>query len=155
MPARAARIEFSHDPCDSIAFVVSAPLTADPVKIYLGMLWPTAHARLAEVEWGLAPGSYRECFWQHDDAGESLHVRVEVDEEENFYRAAILAQWPTRADMIAFIRGDRAWRPGRGEPRYKSRFTFTGGEYLLEVTTLPERGKVSTPARRDDVVRRD
>ncbi len=50
----------------------------------------------------LAPGSYREFEWLRDDDGKSLSVRVAPGDKHdaNWYKACVLAKFPTRPDFI-------------------------------------------------------
>ena len=53
-----------------------------------------------EAGHGLKPGEYREAEWVDDDP-KHLTVRVEDGEDENYYRAMILAEYPDRQSMLA------------------------------------------------------
>ena len=79
--------------CEFVSFVV----TKDG-RLLAGHL--TSHAGI-EAGWGLKPGEYREAEWTHDDDGDSLTVRVEDGEDPNWYKAIVLAQCPTRRDLLA------------------------------------------------------
>ena len=52
----------------------------------------------------LKSGSYRECEWVMDEP-ERLSVRIEPGDErgENWYRAIVLAKWPTRRKLLEHL----------------------------------------------------
>ena len=52
---------------------------------------------------GLKPGEYREAEWT-GECEDSLTVRVEKGEHRNFYRALILGRWPTRKDLLKWVK---------------------------------------------------
>ena len=81
------------------------------LRIFVGSL--DSHAGIEEG-WNLKAGEYREAEWTENDSGESLVVRVEDDEEESIYRAAILAEFPTRVALINSVKigkidGNKYW----------------------------------------------
>ena len=49
---------------------------------------------------GIKEETYREFEWTREDDGDSLGVRCLPDEDRNNFKAAILAQFPTRHDCI-------------------------------------------------------
>ena len=49
---------------------------------------------------GIKEETYREFEWTRDDNGESLDVRCLPQEDRNNFKAAILAQFPTRRDCL-------------------------------------------------------
>jgi len=63
-----------------------------------------SHAACEEY-YGLIPDRWREWEWTGDDAGASLVVRVYEDDphDAGWLKACILAKWPTRADLIAWV----------------------------------------------------
>ena len=81
------------------------------LRIFTGDLY--YHSGIA-AGWNLKPGEYREAEWTEDDSGESLIVRVENNEKESSYKAAILAEFPTREKLIQSIKigkvnGNKYW----------------------------------------------
>lgn len=70
-----------------------------------------SHAGI-EAGWELKPGEYRECEWRRDDDGDSLVVRVEDGEDKNVFRAAILADFPTRRALLAGVTHGQAGSTG-------------------------------------------
>ena len=66
-------------------------------RLYFGRL--DSHSGI-EAGHGLKPGSYREAEWT-GEGPDSLTVRVEEGEDPNWYRAMILAEYPTRSDLLS------------------------------------------------------
>lgn len=78
-------------------------LTNKEGKVWVGYL--NSHSGVAAA-YNLAPGTYREAEWTGEDE-HSLGVRVEDGENENEYRAAILAKYPWRVDLVkSIVRGE-------------------------------------------------
>ena len=71
------------------------------LKIFVGNFY--SHSGIEEG-WNLKAGEYREAEWTKNDSGESLVVRVENNEKESSYKAAILAEFPTREKLIQSIK---------------------------------------------------
>lgn len=78
--------------CEYISFLVDKQ-----GRLYFGKL--DSHDGI-EAGHGLRPGDYREAEWTAEEPT-ALSVRVEEGEDPNYYRAMILAEYPTRSDMIA------------------------------------------------------
>ena len=94
--------------CNFASFVVGTLKSGnEPLAIYVGDY--QSHDGI-ERGHGLAGGSYRECEWTDDDPS-SLTVRVEPNEDEQVYRAAILAVYPTRSAMFAGNRSGKIGSP--------------------------------------------
>jgi hypothetical protein len=49
---------------------------------------------------GIKEETYREFEWTREDDGDSLDVRCLPDEDQNDFKAAILAKFPTRRDCL-------------------------------------------------------
>ena len=73
----------------------------DPLEIFA--LNPTSHTGIDDA-FDLAPDQCREAEWT-GDAPESLTVRVCFGEDQSIYRAAILADYPTRSALFAALGG--------------------------------------------------
>ena len=78
-----------------------------PLKIYVGDYW--SHGGI-DGGHELNPGDTREAEWI-EDAPEFLSVRVEDGEDESFYRAAVLAKYPTRSALFADNRSGKVGSP--------------------------------------------
>ena len=63
----------------------------------------TSHSETAKIH-RLKPDTYREVEWTKEDDGASLVVRTipKEDHEPNWYKACILAEFPTRTDLISW-----------------------------------------------------
>lgn len=84
--------------CDFLSVLVNKDCDSD-MKIYVGDL--RSHSYTAELH-RLKPGTYREVEWTNDGEN-TLRVRIELDDHpENWYRACILAKWPSRAHLIEY-----------------------------------------------------
>ncbi len=84
--------------CDFLSVLIN-PDCDKHLKIYPGDL--KSHSNGAEIH-KLKPGQYREVEWTADDE-KSLSVRClpdDGDHSENWYRACILAKFPTRKKLI-------------------------------------------------------
>jgi len=82
--------------CHFVSFVIHRT----DFEIFAGEL--NSHAGIEEG-WGLKSDSYREAEWTQDDSGESLRVRVTKEEDESSFRAAMLARFPKRSDLLEWI----------------------------------------------------
>jgi len=80
--------------CEFLSF-----LTNREGRVWVGDLH--SHSGVA-AGYGLKPGTYREAEWTGEEE-KHLTVRTEDGENENEYRAAILALYPTRAALLKSI----------------------------------------------------
>ena len=103
--------------CNFASFCVGEITRNELLKIYVGDY--QSHDGI-ERGHGLLPGSYREAEWTDDDPA-NLIVRVEGGEDEQVYRAAILAVYPTRTALFADNREGKI-----GHPKSRIRFNKKG-----------------------------
>ena len=103
--------------CNFASFCVGEITRNELLKIYVGDY--QSHDGI-ERGHGLLPGSYREAEWTTNYA-KSLVVRVEDGEDEQVYRAAILAVYPTRTALFADNREGKI-----GHPKSRIRFNKKG-----------------------------
>jgi len=61
-----------------------------------------------ETAYKLRPGSYREFEWEEDDKGETLEVRMETGDKENYFKALILGKYPMRKKLLKALPIGRA-----------------------------------------------
>ena len=99
--------------CEYVSFCVPRIKEEESycLQIFTGNL--CSHAGI-EAGWNLKAGKYREAEWTKNDSGESLVVRVETNEKDSSYKAAILAEFPTRKKLIQSIKigkadGNKYW----------------------------------------------